>query len=183
MRNQSIAGQPVLETERLLLRRPDDGDIDAIIAIAGDWEVARRLGRVPHPYGASDARFFLDTIVANEWVWAITWKATGEFIGTVGLTPNPRERSAELGYYVARSRWGIGIVTEAARAVVDHGFHGLGLEFLTSGHFTDNPASGRVLGKLGFVEVGRAERPCLASGTMGAAVELRLRRAVPEARR
>ena len=174
MRNLSIAGQSVLETERLLLRRPDDGDVDGIIAKAGDWEVARRLGRVPHPYGASDARFFLDTIVVNEWVWAVTWKANGEFIGTVGLTPDPHKRSAELGYWIARSHWGIGIATEAARAVVDHGFQVLGFDFLTSGHFVDNPASGRVLGKLGFVEIGRAERPCLASGTKRAAIELRL---------
>jgi RimJ/RimL family protein N-acetyltransferase len=65
--------------------------------------------------------------------------------------------AAELGYYVARSKWGTGIVTEAARAVVNHALHGLRLGFLTSGYFIDNPASGRVLDKLGFVEIARTD--------------------------
>ncbi|HEY1934614.1 MAG TPA: GNAT family N-acetyltransferase [Acetobacteraceae bacterium] len=67
-----------------------------------------------------------------------------------------------------------GIATEAARAVVNHAFHGLRLEFLSSGYFTDNPASGRVRGKPGFIEIARTERKCLASGTTCAAIELQL---------
>ena len=166
--------RPVLEAERLLLRRPDAGDIDSIIAVAGDREVARRLARVPHPYGESDAHFFLDMIVPNEWVWGITWRASGELVGMVGLTPEAGQDAAELGYYVDRRYWGIGIATEAAKSVLDYGIHALGLRRLTSGYFLDNPSSGRVLSKLGFVEVGRAERPCLATGSIASSVEMRL---------
>lgn len=59
---------------------------------------------------------------------------------------------------------GRGIATEAARAVVDFGLEHLGLAGLTSGYFEDNPASGRVLTKLGFIETGRVIRRCLAIG-------------------
>jgi RimJ/RimL family protein N-acetyltransferase len=157
----------MLETRRLILRRPEAGDIASIIAIAGDWEVARRLARVPHPYGESDALFFLDKVVPNEWVWAITLRASGDLVGMVGLTSHADPEAAELGYYIARGHWGLGIATEAGRSVVHHGFHRLGLRRITSGYFVDNPASGRVLSKLGFVVTGHAERPCLASGASG----------------
>jgi [ribosomal protein S5]-alanine N-acetyltransferase len=166
--------RPVLKTGRLLLRQPDAGDIGPIIAIAGDWEVARRLGRVPHPYREKDALFLLETVVPKEWVWAMICLETGELVGMVGLSPGPGHETAELGYYVARRSWGIGIATEAAMRVVDYGFDKLGLRRLTSGYFADNPASGRVLSKLGFVEIGRATRPCLATGSILPSIEMRL---------
>jgi hypothetical protein len=97
--------RPTLETERLILRRPDTTDIEAIVTIAGDWEIARRLARIPHPYSEEDARFFLDRVVPNEWVWAVTLRGTGELVGMVGLTPGPSEDTAELGYYVDRWHW------------------------------------------------------------------------------
>ncbi len=54
--------RPALETERLMLRRPDARDVGPIMAIVGDWEVVRRLARVPHPYHETDAHFFLNTV-------------------------------------------------------------------------------------------------------------------------
>jgi [ribosomal protein S5]-alanine N-acetyltransferase len=164
--------RPTLQTERLLLRRPAATDVGSIIAIVGDWEVARRLARVPHPYRETDAHFFLNTVVPNEWVWAITLRESRELVGMVGLTPETDPDTAELGYYVARVHWGNGIATEAAGLVVHHGIHSLGLRRIRSGHFVDNPASGRVLSKLGFVETGRSERPCLAAGSTLPSVEV-----------
>ena len=163
-----------LQTKRLMLRRPNARDVGSIMAIVGDWEVVRRLSRVPSPYRAADARFFLKTIVPNEWVWAITLRASRELVGMVGLTPEADPGTAELGYYLAREHWGNGIATEAAGSVVHYGIHSLGLRRIRSGHFVDNPASGRVLSKLGFVETGRAERPCLAIGATVPSVEVHL---------
>ena len=160
----TLAQQAVLTTTRLVMRRPVESDIPAIVEHANDWDVARRLGRLPHPYGLADACFFLNEVVPNELAWAITLCGEGTFIGAVGLTPKPESRTAELGYWLGRRFWGQGIATEAASAVVEYGLHSLGLAALTSGYFVDNPASGRVLAKLGFVEIGRAERPCLAEG-------------------
>ena len=166
--------RPTLKSERLLLRRPDVGDIGSIMAIVGDWEVVRRLARVPHPYRETDAHFFLNTVVPNEWVWAITLRESREMVGMVGLTPEADPDTVELGYYVAHGHWGKGIATEAAGLVVHHGIHSLGLRRIRSGHFVDNPASGRVLSKLGFIEIGRSERPCLAIGSTQPSVEVHL---------
>jgi RimJ/RimL family protein N-acetyltransferase len=168
------SGRPILETERLLLRRPVAGDVIPLMAIVSDWEVVRRLARVPHPYREADAHFFLNAVVPNEWVWAITLRDSRELVGMVGLTPEADADTAELGYYVARSHWGKGIATEAGGLVLRHGVHSLGLRYITSGHFVDNPASGRVLSKLGFVETGRSERPCLAVGSTLPSIEVRL---------
>lgn len=170
----TLLGRPQITTERLLLRRPDESDVDAIVEGVGDWAVARRLARVPHPYRPSDARFFLEQIVPDEWVWAITTHGNDELLGVVGLTPDTAAGTAELGYWLSRRHWGRGIVSEAARPVVSFGFDTLHLPVITSGYFEDNPASGRVLEKLGFVETGRAMRPCLAAGHDVPSVEVQL---------
>ena len=170
--------RPKMLTERLLLRRPSDGDVGPIASIVGDWEVARRLARVPHPYGAADAAFFLERVVPAEWVWAITLRGSDELVGAIGLTPQDGKNVAELGYWLSHAEWGRGIVTEAGRAVVSCGFDKLNLAYITSGHFEENPTSARVLEKLGFVEVGRAQRPCLAARTDVPSIEMRLLRSV-----
>lgn len=172
-----LALRPELGTRRLLLRRPEPGDAAAIVRIVGDRAVASRLSRVPHPYGAEDAAFFLAEVVPNEWTWAITLAGAPGLIGCVGLTPGARADTAELGYWLAPDHWGAGIMTEAARAVAAFGFDTLGLSTLLSGYFAENPASGRVLEKLGFIEAGRATRPCLAQGRVVPSVEMRLDRA------
>ncbi len=164
-----------LYTARLHLRRPVERDAEAIIAIAGDWEIARRLARMPHPYTRHDLRFFLDHVVPNEPTWAILWRETGRLIGIMGLAPDADARSAELGYYIARDFWGRGVATEAARAIIELAFESFGYVKLTSAYHADNPASGRVLAKLGFAIVGTANRPCLADGKDQPCIEVELR--------
>jgi RimJ/RimL family protein N-acetyltransferase len=161
-----------LDTARLHLRRPVERDADAIIAIAGDWVVARRLARVPHPYTDADVRFFFNQVVPNEPTWAILWRQTSRLIGMMSLVPAPDGRSAELGYYIARDHWGLGVATEAALAITRVGFESFGYLKLTSGYHADNPASGRVLAKLGFTIVGTSSRPCLAEGKDKSSVEV-----------
>ncbi len=161
-----------IDTARLHLRQPVERDAGAIISIAADWEVARRLARMPHPYTDADVRFFFENVVPNEATWAIVWRETGRLIGMIGLAPAPDGRSAELGYYLARDQWGRGVATEAARAIARVGFESFGYRKLTSGYYTDNPASGRVLAKVGFTVVGTSSRPCLAEGMDKASVEV-----------
>ena len=166
--------RPVLTTKRLRLRRPAHSDAASIAAIVGDIDVSRYLARVPHPYTADDAAFFLNQIAPNEWVWAITMREDDELIGMVGLTPEEGGQTAELGYWLAKQYWGQGIASEAARRVVEFGFADLGLPCITSGFFTGNPASGAVLFKLGFTEQGETMRSHLAAGKDMAAKELRI---------
>lgn len=161
-----------LETARLALRQPTETDAAAIVAIAGDWEIARRLSRVPHPYTDADLRFFFDHVVPNEPTWAIVWRQSDRVIGMVGLSPAPDGASAELGYYIGRDHWGRGAATEAAQAIARVGIETFGYRKLTSGYYEDNPASGRVLAKLGFTVVGTSSRPCLAEGKDKPSVEV-----------
>jgi RimJ/RimL family protein N-acetyltransferase len=110
--------------------------------------------------------------VPNELTWAIVWRETSRLIGMVGLAPAADGRSAELGYYIARDHWGHGVATEAALAITRVGFESFGYHKLTSGYYADNPASGRVLAKLGFTVVGTSSRPCLAEGKDKSSVEV-----------
>lgn len=161
-----------LQTERLLLRPPAASDATRIVEIAGDWEVARCLGRIPHPYGPSDVRDFLEHTVPRELVWAILLRQSAWLIGVLGLSPRPDATCAELGYYIDRAFWGRGYATEAVRVIVRYGFERCGYQKLISAYFADNPASGRVLAKAGFVITRTAMRHCLAEGFDKAAIEL-----------
>jgi len=145
---------PVLMTARLVLRplRPDDAP--AIVAGVGDWEVAKWLSVVPHPYGTEDAQRFLTEIVPSaEGVWAID---DGALAGVISV-------DGELGYWLARDRWGRGYATEAGRAVVDWHF-GRGARVLPSGYFDGNHRSGGVLAKLGLQPAGDRVKACVARG-------------------
>jgi RimJ/RimL family protein N-acetyltransferase len=161
-------------TERLHLRRPVEADAAAIISIVSDWEVARRLARIPHPYGQSEFRFFLEHVVPNEPAWVMVLLQENELVGVIGLTPHSERQCAELGYYVARSHWGHGLATEAGQAVVRLGMERMGYTRLTSGYHADNPASGRVLAKLGFKPIGVSKRPCLAEGMDKPSIDVEL---------
>ena len=157
-----------LETERLLLRPPARSDAVAIAALIGEWDVAKNLGRVPYPYSEADAHEFFDRIDARsddqpDLTLGITLKPDGAYIGGCGV--HLRENGDfEAGYWIGKPYWGNGYATEAARAVVQAAFAKLQLDRLTAGYFFDNPASGHVLKKLGFLPDGEGLRDCLSRG-------------------
>ncbi len=158
--------RPTLRTERLVLDAPTENDLAAIVDGVGDIEVARWLGRVPHPYGLEDAAVFLREVVPHAAVYAIRRRDDPLLLGTIGLHPQREPGKAEtmLGYWLARPAWGYGYATEAGRAVVAFAFGALGMPRLVSGYFEGNAASARVLDKLGFRVVGRSTRQSLALG-------------------
>jgi RimJ/RimL family protein N-acetyltransferase len=160
----SVGDGEELLTRRLYLRPPAAVDAAAIVAIVADWEVARRLSRVPHPYTHADYRVFLEQVVVMEPTWAIFRREVNQLVGVIGLSPHRDGQSAELGYYIGRPHWGLGLATEAGEAIVRLAIEDFGYARLTSGYHADNPASGRVLAKLGFKPAGHSQRPCLAEG-------------------
>jgi ribosomal-protein-alanine N-acetyltransferase len=165
---------PRLETQRLVLDAPEAADTPHLVELANDIEVARLLGRMPHPYGKEDARHFLETVARQEMVWAVRLKPVGQLAGIIGLAPGRDGAPPELGYWYGREHWGRGIATDAGRAVVAHALGAMGLLALHSGHFEANAASGRVLKKLGFVETGRSTRPSLLLGRDLPHIDMRL---------
>jgi RimJ/RimL family protein N-acetyltransferase len=157
-------------SERLFLRPPFPEDWEAIhAAIGGDAELARNLARAPWPYEASDARDF--AALPQDWRlphFLVTLPGTG-VIGSAGM--GECDGSPEIGYWIAREYRGHGFATEASEAVLRIA-QTLGHRRLTAGHFTDNPASGRVLRKLGFVPTGRlTQRHSRARGGLVDTVE------------
>ena len=164
----------VLSTHRLELRAVRADDANDIIRLANDFDVARRLTRMPHPYGPGDARYFIEQVLPDEAVWALIRKADGAFMGVISLMPRGKEGTPTVGYWLGRDYWGQGYMTEAAKEVVRFAFETLKLPHLRSGHFADNAGSAAVLGKLGFVPVGKSYQYCLALNREVEHVDLRL---------
>ena len=142
-------------TPRLLLRPGFPEDAPALAAAIADEAIARNLATVPWPYRMRDAEAFLasprDPVLPSLLIFERTHAKPG-LVGSCGLGRRP-SGAVELGYWIARPHWGRGIATEACTALVDIA-RTLGLASLEGSHFTDNPASGRVLAKLGFEPVG-----------------------------
>ena len=156
-------------TERLFLRPAFPEDCGAIHAGIGEEGIVRNLARAPWPYGIADAQAFAampqDIRLPH---FLVTLPGHG-VIGSAGLSLH--EGEVELGYWIARSHWGRGFATEAADAVLSIA-RALGHRRVVSGHFADNPASGRVLRKLGFVPTGRmGRRFSLARGEAADSIE------------
>lgn len=149
------SNQPTLETRRLRLRPFGLADAAAVQRLAGAWEVAETTLLIPHPYPDGAAEAWIATH-APSWeagtavTCAITQRATGTLVGCVGLTIDRETTSAELGYWIGVPYWNRGYATEAARALVQCGVEVLGLTLIHAQHFPRNPASGRVLEKIGM---------------------------------
>lgn len=143
-----------LEDGRVMLRRPLAEDAPAVARHMNDFEVVKNLSRAPWPYTRADAESWLAGIAAETgpraaYPFAIV--TGGALAGVVGISTNPANPGAvELGYWLGRPFWGQGYATQAARLAVRFAFDALDLAVLEAGHFADNPASGRVLQKLGF---------------------------------
>jgi RimJ/RimL family protein N-acetyltransferase len=143
-------------TARLLLRPGWAEDAPALARVIADEAIVRNLATAPWPYGEEEARAFLakpqDPVLPTFLLFRRTDGAP-ELVGAAGFGRKPGG-AVEIGYWIARAHWGQGYATEACRQLVDIA-RTLGLPRLEAAHFIDNPASGRVLEKLGFVPTGR----------------------------
>jgi RimJ/RimL family protein N-acetyltransferase len=156
-----------VRTDRLLLRPgwiEDAAEVQR--AIASDPAIARNTARIPWPYTLADAEAFLATPKHPSAPACLVFARTSgapRLVGGVGIHPDGTGH--ELGYWIARPYWGLGFATEAADALLRGARQSLKLKRIHSGHFADNPASGRVLRKLGFRPTGRmVKRHSIARG-------------------
>ena len=142
-------------TPRLLLRPGFPEDAPALAAAIADESVVRNLAAVPWPYSVRDAEAYLacprDPILPSLLIFE-RGSGAPQLVGSCGLGRRP-SGSVEMGYWIAKPFWGRGYATEACRALVDIA-RALGLQQLEGSHFLDNPASARVLEKLGFEPLG-----------------------------
>ena len=142
-------------TPRLLLRPGFPEDAPALAAAIADEAIVRNLAAVPWPYSVRDAEAFLasprDPILPSFLVFE-RGNAAPQLVGACGLGRRA-SGSVEMGYWIARPFWSRGYATEACSALTEIA-RTLGLKSLEGSHFLDNPASARVLEKLGFVPLG-----------------------------
>jgi RimJ/RimL family protein N-acetyltransferase len=145
----------------LLLRPFTDADAPVVQKLAGDKKVAATTAVIPHPYEDGMAE---EWIVTHEAGWhlgrglilAITVPPGETVIGAIGFTIKPEHETAELGYWLGVPFWGQGYCTEAARAVIEYGFSTLALHRIQAHHLGNNPASGRIMQKVGMKFEGRS---------------------------
>ena len=164
-------------TPRLLLRPGFPEDAPALAAAIADRTIVNNLAVVPWPYGLRDAEAFLakprDPVLPSLLIFERT-RGAPRLVGSCGLGRRP-SGAVELGYWIARPFWSRGFATEACAALVDIA-RTLGLDSLEGSHFVDNPASARVLEKLGFEALGIvAPRMSCARGAEVPARLMRLR--------
>ncbi len=144
-----------LETERMLFRDHEAGDLEAFCAIESDPEY--RWPQTVHPRAELERRFREIWLVPKSMgLLATVFKEDRRYIGRCGLYPL-RDQSgravpneALIAFYIARDYWGRGLATEAGRAFIKYGFDDLGLHRLEAGINAANHASIRVVAKLGF---------------------------------
>jgi RimJ/RimL family protein N-acetyltransferase len=158
---------PVVSTERLILRGPVAGDAPAIARACGDITVAGMTTSVPHPFGLADAEAWIARAQGYDWKRDALFVIEHRGFGVVGMLGFDHKRSprTEIGYALGRPFWNRGYATEAVRGALKWVKRDWRRQVVVAGHFADNPASGQVLCKAGFLYTGDVEkRPSAARG-------------------
>ncbi|MBX6332260.1 MAG: GNAT family N-acetyltransferase, partial [Gemmatimonadaceae bacterium] len=149
-----------IDTPRLILRPFAIEDAPAVQRLAGDRDVASTTLTIPHPYEGGVAEAWIahlqtDMERGTSVVFAVVIREARTLVGAVGLTIAPDHARAEMGYWIGKPYRGRGYCTEAAAALLEVAFERLGLHRVYATHFARNPASGRVMQKLGMTREGR----------------------------
>jgi RimJ/RimL family protein N-acetyltransferase len=168
-------------TERLFLRpvwKEDAADIHLLI---NDWDIVSKLARVPWPYTVADAQDFTNYAEkaadqGDEIALAICLRPSNQIIGLIGCKKHDTG-AWELGYWLGKPFWSHGFATEAVQAVVAGMFESRREPVLVSAYHLDNPASGKVLAKLGFAPCYVEDEYCRAQDCYVPVQRLKLSRA------
>ena len=147
--------QPTLQTQRLVLRPFTLADAPDVQRLAGAREIAAMTLTIPHPYEEGMAQEWIETHRAafrdGKGVnFAIVLRERSVLCGAIGLGIDAENSNAEMGYWIGKPYWGRGYCTEAAEAVLQYGFEVIGLHRIHAAHFPGNPASGRVMQRIGM---------------------------------
>ncbi len=154
--NQSFFNNlPVIETERLLLRKFTHEDVSDVYEYGKDPKVAEYVLWYPPSSQYESLEFINNTVQAyldgDPSPWAIEWKKNAKVIGSTGFVSVDYNHSkGEIGYALARDFWGKGIMPEAVDAVIDIGFNEFGLNRIQAHTHVDNEGSAKVLLKCGM---------------------------------
>ena len=155
-----------MQTERTILRPWQDSDAAALYKYACDPRVGPVAGWPAHTSMENSRQIIKDVLSADE-TYAIVLKGEEYPIGSIGLTVQEKdgrdmgEKGGEIGYWIGVPFWGRGLVPEAVRELLRHGFEDLGLETIWCGYYDGNDKSRKVMEKCGFkYHHTEPEKPC-----------------------
>ena len=152
--------RPVMETERLLLRRWTMQDMSGFLRFAADPGVMMAAGARP-VLSPEEARLELKRSTEDPYSYAMVLKKTGEVVGKIKYQNDLRRmqvNSISVAYEMARPYWGFGYMTEALRGMVRHAFENLQVDVIGISHFAENDRSRRVIERAGFYREGLIPR-------------------------
>jgi len=154
---------PRLESKRLILREFTTNDAVEVARLAGDERIASVTLNIPHPYPLEEAHRWISHIKeeitkGSLITYAITLKETQQLIGS--MTLNSISTEASVGYWIGVDYWGNGYATEACRKLIDFANRNTRIQLYKAHHLSTNRASGRVLVKSGFTQIGTGEASC-----------------------
>ncbi|MDR1129671.1 MAG: GNAT family N-acetyltransferase [Prevotellaceae bacterium] len=146
-----------LQTERTILRHWQENDAEALYNIASNPKIGLNAGWKPHTCVEYSREIIRKILSSEKEFYAIVLKETNELSGCAGFLLGEAKHSktmgnndAEAGYWIGVPYWGQGLIPEAMRELVRHGFEDLGLDAIWAGHYNGNLRSKRVADKLGF---------------------------------
>lgn len=148
-------GKPILKTERMILRPWQETDAEALYQCARDPRVGPIAGWPVHKSVEESGQIIRDILSAEE-TYAVVLKGTEVPVGSIGLLIGKKsnikigENEGEIGYWIGVPYWGQGLIPEAVRELIRHGFEDLGLETIWCGYFDGNEKSHRAQSKCGF---------------------------------
>lgn len=156
---------PQLETERLILRVFTREDAEAVFY---GWETDPDVAKYMMWESHNDIEktkawleYEIDQIEKDDWYrWALIEKGTNKLIGTCIIHYSPEDKAYAIGYNLSKNYWGQGFVTEAMKEVLSFAKENLKIKEVIAAHAVENPASGKVMQKLGMVYVGDCEYIC-----------------------
>ena len=148
-----------LYSDNLILRPFELDDADRVGELAGDYDIAKTTLNIPYPYPEDAAEAWIKRTheTANQgsmYSFAIVRKLDNELLGAISLGIAPEHKRAELGYWIGKLYWGQGYATEAARRILKFGFEEIDLNRIFAFAFSTNPASSRVMQKIGMTYEG-----------------------------
>jgi len=154
-----MKSRPTITTTRLTLRAFSPDDAAKVMQLAGDRDIADRTLNIPHPYEEGMAEAWIATHqealeTGREMAFAVTRRTDGELLGAISLLGIRERHQAGLGYWIGKPYWNQGFCTEAAGALASYAFTELALVRVHACHLSRNPASGRVMQKIGMQHEG-----------------------------
>lgn len=144
-----------ITTARLVLRLFQKSDAETVTKFCDNFNIYKNTLYLPYPYSLEDALTWIDRHLDNfnankSYEFAITDKDSGELYGAIALTNNLKFNNGEIAYWIGEEFWGNGYATEAAQAILQFAFEEKHYHKVFARYFNSNPASGRVMQKLGM---------------------------------